>query len=59
MPPGDATALAAAIARGFAETPDARTALSRAARATAARYTWPQVAARYFDAFGEALRRRR
>jgi phosphatidylinositol alpha-mannosyltransferase len=52
--PGDPRALASAI-DGLLDNPAARTALGRAGRATAARYDWPEVAARARTVYREVI----
>jgi glycosyltransferase involved in cell wall biosynthesis len=55
--PNDAAALAAAL-RKFVADPDARASASRAARETAERYSWSDMAGQYLELMGERVARR-
>lgn len=55
--PNDVAALAAAL-RGFVSDPARRAAASRAARETAERYSWSDMAGQYLELMGERAGRR-
>jgi glycosyltransferase involved in cell wall biosynthesis len=54
-PPGDAAALASALARALEVEGDARATMSQAARATSHDHRWERVAIRHLDCYAEAL----
>ncbi len=55
VPPGDATALAAALA-ALRDDPDQRARLGRAGRVRAERFSWPNLAAAQFELYEAMLR---
>lgn len=59
VPPRDATALAATLQRALGTPVSLAARIAEAARATAARHTWPNVAAQFYDVFARAMQRRR
>lgn len=55
VPPGDAGAMAAAVARALDAPADVQRMVRAAARATAGENAWPRVAARFYERFTLAM----